>query len=125
MPPIGKTVGIVEMNRPGIYEFSDNKTKISDIFSIAGANFSSREFCKRVTEDLTDTVDLNLKNNDFYFEQRFNFHYSKRNVIIWTCKCSGISENSFFISIEKYSSISKIIPNEKFLREDAYKFAFI
>ena len=54
MPPIGKTVGIVgNVNRPGIYEFSDNKTKISDIFSIAGATSSSREFfVKRVTEDL-------------------------------------------------------------------------
>ena len=31
----------------------------------------------------------------------------------------------FSYPIEKYSSLSKIIPNEKFLREDSYKFAFI
>ena len=109
VPPIGKTVGIVgNVNRPGIYEFSDNKTKISDIFSIAGATSSSREFfVKRVTEDLTDTVDLNLKNNDFILNKDLIFIIPKEMSSSGLVNVQGSVKIPFSYPIEKYSSISK------------------
>ena len=121
VPPIGKTVGIVgSVNRPGIYEFSANKTKISDIFSLSGANSILREFfVKRLTDDMLDKVNLNLQINDFVSNKDLIFIIPKEMSSSGLVNVQGSVKIPFSYPIEKYSSLSKIIPNEKFLREDA------
>ena len=127
VPPLGKTAAIVgNINSPGIYEILEKNQNIEEIFKISGSLENNKEFfVKRLTKTNNDKVELNfnlatsLNNKDLIFVMPKEI--SSGGLV----NLQGAVKSPFLYPVEKYSTLSSIVPNANFLIDDAYKFAFI